>query len=244
MSPVTIGESSSEVTASIVSSSSAKPSSRLPCLSRTRPCWCSAKASRSASPKRSADLRGGHGGVEGGCAVAGRLLPHHHRYEQISALDAIAVLPIDQSLRAREPARATRQLAPDDEENARPERAADGPERRPGLQMRLMRAAPEAGDARRRGRACDADVASNSRSSAARGAARSAASSAACAASHSRLAYASRPSASRSTRGSPAASAGGMGTLYGLAARGGWSSPPPPAPIARAHRDRVPIPSA
>ena len=51
--PVTSGDSSPAVTATMISSRSASPSSTCPCCSRIRPCWWRAQATRSASPQRS-----------------------------------------------------------------------------------------------------------------------------------------------------------------------------------------------
>ena len=51
-SPVTIGDSSPAVTATIVSSSSRRPVSRSPCRISAWPCSCTTSATRSASPKR------------------------------------------------------------------------------------------------------------------------------------------------------------------------------------------------
>ncbi len=130
MRPVAIGDSSPAVTATIASSSSERPASTSPRPTRTTPCWCTAIASRSASPKRcpaSAE------------AASSALVAAQERGQrrQVAALDAVAVA--QQPLGAGEPAARLGGLAAQRQEQPEPERAADGRLDRAGLHMGTVR---------------------------------------------------------------------------------------------------------
>jgi hypothetical protein len=79
-------------------------------------------------PKPLTRLDGGGGGRSSSFVVAGSLVPERHGQEHVCALDTFAFVPLDQSLRASEPARGGTEFASDRELHADPECAACGSE--------------------------------------------------------------------------------------------------------------------
>ena len=161
MSPVTRGESSPLVTATIASSRSGRPS-------ESRPCRISARPSKSCRARRGRDPRGERRSRQPpGCGssrsvIAGGGQAEHERKPQIAALDAVLPLAIDQTLRPREPAAPASHLAEREQAHGHPER---GPRRAEDLTRvepelmepleRLDRRILVPGEARRQGQALD-----------------------------------------------------------------------------------------
>ena len=123
--PVTSGDSSPAATATMASSSSARPASTWPCSSRIRPCWWRAQAIRSASPTALADIRGSRRACVGGLALPGGELLFHEGGEQVALLGTLAAFALQQPLGTGEPAGRAAHLAAKEQAKPEPECTAD-----------------------------------------------------------------------------------------------------------------------
>ena len=143
--PETIGDSSPAVTATIASSSSAKPSLSRPCWIRMWPCSCAASANRSESPKRSAIAA-----ASPAVAAAPSQSPRAScskiaGSEQVAPLDALTLVALEQPLGASEPAARAAHLATPGERDARPRtRTASAASSRPAVEVGPVGALEEA----------------------------------------------------------------------------------------------------
>ncbi len=133
-----MGDSSPAVTATMASSSSPRPSSTRPCWIRAQPCSCMARASRSASPKRSPISAASAAAGVRGLPITGSLMPQHHRHQQIAPLDAVFPFALYQPLGAAEPSGRAAHLSSECKVDAHPERAAHSAHRFAGVEVRVI----------------------------------------------------------------------------------------------------------
>ena len=109
--PLTIGESSPAVTATMASSRRPRPSATRPCLISMMPWSCAARANRSASPKRSPTATASAAGGDGRVVLAGCLVFQHGRQQQVALLDAVTTFALDQPPSPADPALGPARLA-------------------------------------------------------------------------------------------------------------------------------------
>jgi hypothetical protein len=137
---LTIGDSSPAVIATIASSSSRRPSATCPRPDQQLARVLGGEREQVGVAEALADRHGFGAERDRGVVIARRHVGEDLRQQQEPALDAVALLALQQPLRAAEPAGRATHLAAQDEVHADPERAAHGPQSLAVIEVRLVRA--------------------------------------------------------------------------------------------------------
>ena len=124
MMPVTTGDSSPEVAATIASSIRASPRSSSTLGEQRTSLQIASECNEVGLAEALADLRGARGGIVRFAMLARAQMPLPDGQQQVALLDAVLALPLDQALRPAQPSARASGFAAREQAKAEPERGA------------------------------------------------------------------------------------------------------------------------